>query len=381
MPTPVRFIHTADWQLGLRAHFIPGEAGAAVREERFRTVRRIGEVAREAGAEFVLVAGDVFEHHALKPDTVRRALDAMGDIPVPVYLLPGNHDPLTSDALYRRELWLHERPSHVHVLDSREPVVAREGVALFGCPLLERHTLGDTTEHLSPELGPADHVRIGVAHGGIKEILEGMVGEDEPLHNTIALGRAEQARLDYLALGDWHGTLKINERTWYSGTPEATRFKERDPGSVLVVEIEGPGAVPRVTMRPVRGMEWRKETFTLDSEADLEGLERSLERIPKKDMTLLELTLVGTLEAPQRGRLEDEILPKARDRFRFIRVREEGLHTLLGADGLASLPTEGWLGRAVEQLRGELDKTTKEERERALRLLYRLHKEAQCAAG
>ncbi|MGK4008051.1 DNA repair exonuclease [Sorangium sp. So ce1036] len=376
MLSSTRFLHTADWQLGLRVNYISGDAGAVVRNERFATLRRIGAVAHESQAEFVIVAGDVFEHHGLRPETLRRSFDAMAEIPVPVYLLPGNHDPLTPDALYRSELWARECPRNVHVLDSKNPVVVRQGVVLLGCPLLERHTLGDTTEHLTPELGPTDHVRIGVAHGGIKEFLEQLVDPDEPIRNAIPVDRAARGRLDYLALGDWHGVLPIDERTWYSGTPEATRFKEKDPGKVLVVEIDGPGAVPRVTPRVVAGLEWKKAEFTLDGEADLAGLQLFVEGLSRKDTTLLELTLVGTLDAATRARLEAEILDKARDRFRFVRVRDEKLYTFLGAEDLASLPTDGWLGQAVTRLTGEIEGSSAEERARALRLLYRFHKEA-----
>lgn len=374
MTTSARFLHTADWQLGLRANFIPGDAGAVVRDERFRTLRRIGGVVREAQAEFVVVAGDVFEHHGLRPETLRRSFDAMAEIPVPVYLLPGNHDPFTSDALYCGDLWRRECPRNVHVLGSREPTVVREGVVLFGCPLLERHTLGDATEHLTSDLGPAAHVRIGVAHGGIKEFLERLVGPDEPIRNAIPIDRASRARLDYLALGDWHGLLQIDDRTWYSGTPEATRFKEKNPGNVLLVEIDAPGSVPRVTPHSVYGLEWKKEEFRLSEEADLVGLQLLLDSLLRKDTTLLELTLVGTIDASVQARLDNEILAKARDRFRFLRVRDEGLHTLLGETDMASLPTEGWIGQVVTRLRAPIEGASDEERGRAIHLLYGLHK-------
>jgi DNA repair exonuclease SbcCD nuclease subunit len=377
MTPSTRFLHTADWQLGLRVNFIPGDAGAVVRNERFSTIRRIGDVARATRSEFVVVAGDVFEHHGLRPDTLRRSFDAMSEIPVPVYLLPGNHDPLTEDALYRSEIWQRECPRNVQVLASQDPVVVRPGVTLFGCPLLERHTLGDSTEHLVPELGDPEHIRVGVAHGGIKEFLEQLIGQDEPINNAIPVDRAASSRLDYLALGDWHGLLRIDDRTWYSGTPEATRFKERDPGKVLVVEIEAPGALPVVTPHDVSGLYWKKEEFTLDGDADLAGLQRFVEGLPRKDTTLLELTLVGTIDATVRSRLDLEILDKARDRLRFLRVRDENLHTFLGADDLASLPTDGWLGKAVARLKTEIEGSSTEERARALRLLFRLQKGAQ----
>jgi DNA repair exonuclease SbcCD nuclease subunit len=375
MPPSTRFLHTADWQLGLRADFIPGDAGVIVRNERFRTLHRIGEVARETKAEFVVVAGDVFEHHGLRPVTLRQSFEAMERIGVPVYLLPGNHDPLSSDALYHGDLWRRACPHHVHVLGSQEPVIVREGVALFGCPLLERHTLGDTTEHLTPDLGPADHVRIGVAHGGIKELLERLVSDGEAIHNAIPMDRAARARLDYLALGDWHGLFRVDDRTWYPGTPEATRFKEKDPGNVLVVDIDAPGALPRVTPHRVAGLEWKKAEYQLESEADLAGLQHRLDAFANRDATLLELTLSGSIDASARAHL-DEMLDEARDRFRFLRVREEALHTFLGEADLATLPTEGWLAQAVARLRGDIPGTSEAERSRALRLLHGLHRVA-----
>jgi len=373
MPPSTRFLHTADWQLGLQANFIPGDAGAIVRNERFRTLHRIGAVARETKAEFVVVAGDVFQHHGLRPETLRRSFEAMAQISVPIYLLPGNHDPLSSDALYHGELWRRECPRHVHVLGSREPVIVSEGIALLACPLLERHTLGDATEHLTPDLGPSGHVRIGVAHGGIKEFLERLVSDDEPLHNAIPVDRAARAHLDYLALGDWHGLLRIDDRTWYPGTPEATRFKEKAPGNVLVVEIDAPGAVPRVTPHPVAGLEWTKVEHQVDGDADLTSLQCLLDGFARKDTTLLELTLTGRLDASVRARLDGEILDKARGRFRFLRVRDEQLQTFLGEADMATLPSEGWLGQVVARLRGEIEGTPEIERARALCLLHHLY--------
>ncbi|AKT39999.1 metallophosphoesterase family protein [Chondromyces crocatus] len=375
MATATRFIHTADWQLGLRAHFIHGDAGALVREARLRTVARIGALAREYKADFVVVAGDVFEHHELKPDTLRRAFDRMADIPTPVYLLPGNHDPLMPGSLYESDRWRKECPPNVHVLASRDPIVVSEGVVILPCPLFEKHALGDVTDHLSPQLGPPDHVRIGVAHGGIREILAGFHGDDEPQHNTIPADLADRAQLDYLALGDWHGRLQIDDRTWYSGTPEATRFKERDPGSVLLVDIGARGEAPEVTPHEVCTFRWKQHQHTLDGADDLERLDRFLTEYPDKDSTLLELTLVGVLHVDLRARLDAEILSRASHRFRFLRTRDDGLHTLVSDDDLAGLRGAGWIGGVAERLRTGIEGFPQEDAERALRLLYRLHKE------
>jgi len=50
----MRFIHTADWQIGMKAAHV-GKAAERVRTARLETIRRIQHFARESIAEFVLV--------------------------------------------------------------------------------------------------------------------------------------------------------------------------------------------------------------------------------------------------------------------------------------------------------------------------------------
>ncbi len=371
-PRPLRFLHTADWQLGLRVRYIPGDAGARVRDARLAAVKRIGEVAAEQDVAFVVVAGDVFEHHGLKPATVRKAFDLLREFPVPVYLLPGNHDPYTPDSLYRSPLWLRECPDDVHVLASTEPVEVREDAHLLPCPILDRTVLGDPTEHLTGDFGPEEGLRIGVAHGGVREILEGLVDDEDELAVSIGMEAATRGRLDYLALGDWHGLFRVDDRTWHSGTPEQTRFKEKEPGHVLVVEVAEPGAAPAVTPVPVAGLRWHQLRAELDGEAGLETLRGQLEEIPDKGDALVELFLAGTVDVDLRARLDEEVLEVARDRLRWLRVRDDDLHSYVSEDDLQAIGGKGWVGDVVKALADDEG----DDAARALRLLYRLHREA-----
>ena len=116
----MRFLHTADWQLGMTRHFLSAGGGEA--QSRYAAARReavsgLGALAAEVGAEFVVVAGDVFEDNQLAPRVVSQSLEAMRAIGVPVYLLPGNHDPLDPSSVYTSTLFLAECPPNVTVLD------------------------------------------------------------------------------------------------------------------------------------------------------------------------------------------------------------------------------------------------------------------------
>ncbi|MHB1975279.1 MAG: metallophosphoesterase family protein, partial [Acidimicrobiales bacterium] len=84
----MRFIHTADWQLGMTRHFLSDEAQARYSEARLEAIVSIAGLARSEGCSFVVVGGDVFESNLLDRQVVVRSLDAMRSFDVPVYLLP-----------------------------------------------------------------------------------------------------------------------------------------------------------------------------------------------------------------------------------------------------------------------------------------------------
>jgi len=113
----MRFLHTADWQLGMTRHFLAGDAQPRYSAARRDAVAGLGALAAEVGAEFVVVAGDVFEHNQLAPQVIGQSLEAMRAIGIPVYLLPGNHDPLDASSVYTGALFNAERPDNVIVLD------------------------------------------------------------------------------------------------------------------------------------------------------------------------------------------------------------------------------------------------------------------------
>lgn len=117
----VTFIHTADWQLGMTRHFLRGDAQARYTAARQEAIGRIGRLADAHHAEFVLVCGDVFEDRQVSSRVIRRSLDHLRQVPCPVYLLPGNHDPMDAASIYNSKVFTDNKPDHVRVLDTPGP--------------------------------------------------------------------------------------------------------------------------------------------------------------------------------------------------------------------------------------------------------------------
>ncbi|MBE7500872.1 MAG: DNA repair exonuclease [Verrucomicrobiales bacterium] len=213
-----RFIHTADWQLGKPfAGVEDGDNRALLRNQRLEVLRRIGEAARTHHAEFVLVAGDLFDSPSATRPVVAAACRAIGAMGVPVYAIPGNHDHGGPGSLWEQDFFRSEREAlapNLTVLLTPGPVELGTAV-LFPCPLRHRHETVDPTawlrsvEGLDARFG--DKTRIVLAHGSVQDFGAG-ADEDEANGgpaNFLDLGCLDDSQFDYLALGDWHGTKRI----------------------------------------------------------------------------------------------------------------------------------------------------------------------------
>jgi len=154
----IRFLHTSDWQLGMTRHFLSEGAQERYSQARFDAIRTMGRVTKEEGCGFMLVCGDTFESNQVDRKTVARALEALKEVPVPVFILPGNHDPLNAAAVYRSSTFIDRKPAHVHVIESVSPVQVAEGVELIGAPWLSKRPFANPIEDALGALASANGI-------------------------------------------------------------------------------------------------------------------------------------------------------------------------------------------------------------------------------
>lgn len=204
--------HSSDLHVddGYTEYFHGGDGAAGL--------RCVLATARAAGADLVLLAGDIFEHNRLPATLIDRAARLLAEAGMPVVILPGNHDPLTPDSPY-----LHDRIggiANVHVLGAG----ARPS-SLF--PTLGLEIWG----HAHRDYGDMDPLRappprrtplqIAVAHGHYEP------SPDRSTHRRPSwlLGDDEidATAVDYVALGHWNRAVAVGRGripAFYSGSPE-----------------------------------------------------------------------------------------------------------------------------------------------------------------
>lgn len=340
-----RFLHTADWQMGRQYGRFAAEDSAALSDARFKAVERLAQLGTEEKVDAVLVAGDVFDAPNLSDRTIHRTFNALAGFAGPWILIPGNHDAALAESIWTQAARLHAIPENAHVL--LKPGVtefADLGFAILAAPLTQRQTHDDLTGWFDAAETPSGLLRIGLAHGTV----EGQLPEAADCSNPIASDRAESARLDYLALGDWHGAKCINMRTWYSGTPEQERFKDNGAGQALIVEIDHPGAEPKVTPHPVGQHRWIKLNQHLAVASDLEQALQALDALPVQ--SVVDITVDGQLDLAGFEHLQ-QALGAATGRQRSLVAHLETLRIEPTEGDLASLQADGYVGDVIADLR------------------------------
>ena len=379
----MRFVHTADWQLGMTRHFLAGEAQPRYSAARRDAVAGLGALAAEVGAEFVVVAGDVFEDNQLAPQVISQSLEAMRAIGIPVYLLPGNHDPLDASSVYTSALFTAECPANVKVLDRPGVHEVRPGLQIVAAPWRSKRPTTDLVVDVLDGL-PADGVtRVLVAHGGVD-----VFDPDPTKPMLIRLAGLEEAvargAVHYVALGDKHSLTEVGStgRVWYSGSPEVTNYDdvESDPGHVLVVDLDESDSRRPVTVEARKIGRWRLSTLSrqVDNSRDIADLDLNLDLMPDKDRTVLRLALIGSLTDTDRAAL-DACLDKYSRLFASLRVWDSHSDlAVIPADGeFTDLGVGGFAAAAVEELVETArtgDAETAGDAQAALALLLRLTK-------
>ena len=294
----IKFIHTSDWQIGKIFRFLDDATMGLLQEARLRAISRLGELAGEHGATHILVAGDVYDMEALSPRSLNQPLERMRVFSsVRWHLLPGNHDPHRPNGLWD-QLLRRGLPENVSAHVTPEPVVfENEDFVLLPAPLFHRRTLDDLTAYMDDADLPDGLIRVGLAHGTVR----GFGSDDKHVPNFISPDRPSLAGLSYLALGDWHGQRQINDRCWYSGTPEIDAFDVIDGGQALLVDIEGPNAVPEATSIPTGHYSWVRLSEQIHSHLDIDHLSGKLRGTANElDRVLVHLDIEGAVSLENR---------------------------------------------------------------------------------
>lgn len=199
-----------------------------------RYLAAVFRAARAASADLVLLVGDTFESNRQPPEFIDRVAAMLAEAPAPVVLLPGNHDPLVPDTLYRRIQMANIASLHILGLTHDEWIA-------FDDMDLE---VGGRAHRDYNDMIPFEDIRsrsrswhIALGHGHYEPVPDRNV----PARPSWLIGDAELAATaaDYIALGHWNRAVRVggdDVLAHYSGSPDLAK-------SVNVVRLVAGGGV------------------------------------------------------------------------------------------------------------------------------------------
>ena len=190
--------------------------------------------------DLVLVAGDLFDSNRASHATIEWAMARLAQVTRPVVMIPGNHDCLEADAIYRR--YDFGRIGNVIALMDEEGEMVHLpelNAAVWGRGMVDHHP-GYIPLAGCPEKPSDTHWFIGLGHG-----IYVPQGESTHRSSPIRMEDIDQSPCDYIALGHHHAALDVSTESTtaaYCGSP-TDPFGEGETYAIVELNPNGPAAL------------------------------------------------------------------------------------------------------------------------------------------
>jgi DNA repair exonuclease SbcCD nuclease subunit len=300
----VKFIHTADWQIGMTFHGFKEKTRIMMEDDRLEVIEAIAKHANDAAMQidFVLVCGDMFDTPRVSEALVKKTFKKIERISKPVYVIAGNHEWNGAEYMFGTKFFLANKPSNLHVLSAGiNTLDGIAGVEIVAAPLESKEAEFDLVGAQISLLGESSTIRIVAGHGAIDKIMPAGQRKDiiaiAPIEKALADGR-----IHYVAMGDRHSTTKVGDTglVWYSGAPEPTAFTEDDQRNILIVEIVQES---KAKVKKIEVGEWdfirlgrKTDQYQIRSAEDLKALEKLVDEVRKPSKTAIKIYLDSVLD-------------------------------------------------------------------------------------
>ncbi|MBY6271253.1 MAG: hypothetical protein CW346_03465 [Bacillaceae bacterium] len=236
----ISFVHTADLHLGspfLGLESLPKSIFEKIRDAAFQSFSRIVDLAIGRRADFVLVAGDVYdgEDRDVRSQLYfRKEMERLRGEGIPVFVIHGNHDHLNGN-------WLKvEMPDNVHIFSGKvETKLLETGngarVHLYGFSYPARHVPEPMAAGYQKKEGA--HYHIGLLHGHDGK------NPNHYVYAPFSVDELLEKGFDYWALGHIHQRAVLHRDPYvvYPGNIQGRNRKETGEKGCYFVEMDPSG--------------------------------------------------------------------------------------------------------------------------------------------
>lgn len=224
----MKFLHTADWHLGIKySSEYPEKLRVRLREDEKSLVLKILNLATESRITRILICGDLFDTHKPPKEIRDFVIEEFGKFDGRIYIVPGNHDFDGPESVYT----VCQFPENVHIFGKEISKLEEEDVIIYGYGFSAPHKTDNTFEGFSAQ--KSDKPSVMLMHTDFAA---------ESCYNPVRIQDIESCGLSYIAAGHIHKPDDISKRgnTYYaqSGSPRGLSFKENEAPGVYIINLE-----------------------------------------------------------------------------------------------------------------------------------------------
>jgi len=337
----VRVLHAADLHLDSPFEALPAGKAALRRQEQRLLLSRIAQTAKDTGAQVMLLAGDLLDTGSAYKETTQTLIDILGQMNIPVFISPGNHDYYTDHSPYARMNW----PDNVHIFS--EPYldyvdVEEIGVRVWGAAFNENRSVS-MLENFEAERED-DIINLMCIHGE--------VGNEKSIYNPITETQIMCSGMNYIALGHIHkesGLCRSGD-TYYAwpGCPEGRGFDETGEKYIYIADVSADDC--KLWKACVAMRKYEKLSIAYSGDEDL------MSQLPEEtENDIYRLTLTGeTVEQPDVKALMEQL----QDRFFSLQILDK---TRLSRDIWDSAGDDSLRGRFLIKLKESYEQASSDE--------------------
>ena len=221
----IKLLHSGDWHLDSPLQGRTEDQASRLRRELSAIPGKLAALCREQRCDVVLLSGDLFDG-TYTQESYRTVYAALESMEVPVFIAPGNHDFISADSPYVRELW----PENVHIFKKQQ-------IEWVDLPELSLRVYGAGFQSMDcPALLEefcAEGLAVGVFHGDPTQA-------NSP-YNPVTKNQVLQSDLRYLALGHVHkgdGFWAGQTLCAWPGCPMGRGWDETGDKGVILVTLD-----------------------------------------------------------------------------------------------------------------------------------------------
>ena len=336
----IKILHSADWHMDSPIQGRTPEQTKVLRQALLQIPGQVASVCRRENCDLMLLSGDLFDGPYTQAG-YRAVYDALEEAAVPVFIAPGNHDPVIPGSPWLTEVW----PENVHIFKH----AAIESVAL---PALDCRVYGFGFESMEcPGLlenfraDQQEKYALGVFHADATQT-------SSPYCPITAL-QVERSELDYMALGHIHkgdSFRRGNTLCAWPGCGMGRGYDEQGEKNLLLVTVEDTASIRAIPLEGPRFYDWE----TPAGEDPAQTLASLLPPAASEDF--YRITLTGASEP-----LDINGLKAALSRFPNLELRDKTVPPLdiwgsAGEDTFEGL----YFHLLKEQLEGQDERTKKQ---------------------